>query len=49
MKHETEMGSGGVIYILSFRKTGSAIQKLVVGVTQTHRQHGDCISLLLFY
>jgi hypothetical protein len=43
------MGSGGMIYIASFIKIGSGIQKLTVGgitETQTHREHGDHISLL---
>jgi hypothetical protein len=39
-----EMGSGAMIYIPSFIKTGSGIQKLIGGIHR-HRQHGD---LLLF-
>jgi hypothetical protein len=42
------MGSGAMICIPSFIMIGSAIQKLTMGDTQTHRQHGDRISLLLF-
>jgi hypothetical protein len=37
------MGSGAMIYIPSFLKIGSGIQKLIGGI---HRQHGDRISLL---
>jgi hypothetical protein len=47
MKYAVEMGSGAIIYIPSFIKIGSGIQKLILGDTQTHRQHGDLISLLL--
>jgi hypothetical protein len=43
MKYVVEMGSGA---IPSFIKIGSGIQKLVRGNLQTHRQHGDLISLL---
>jgi hypothetical protein len=45
MKYAIEMGSGAMIYmyIPSFIKTGSAIQKLIGGDTKTHRQHGDHI------
>jgi hypothetical protein len=46
MKYFVEMGSGAMIYVLSFRKLGSAIQKLV---REIHRQHGDLISLLSFF
>jgi hypothetical protein len=38
------MGLGAVIYVPSFMKTGSGIQKLMGGGTQT-----DLISLLLFF
>jgi hypothetical protein len=31
MKHEIEMGSGGIIYIPSFLKIGSGIQKFMGG------------------
>jgi hypothetical protein len=44
MKYAVEMGSGAMIYIPSFIKIGSAIQKLIGGYT--YRQHGDRISLL---
>jgi hypothetical protein len=46
MKYAVEMGPGAVICIRSFIKIGSDIRKLVVGDLQTHRQHGDLISLL---
>jgi hypothetical protein len=49
MKYAVEMGSGAMIYIPSFIKNGSGIQKLICGDTQTHREHGDLISLLLFF
>jgi hypothetical protein len=35
MMYATEMGSGSMIYIPSFIKIGSAIQKLIGGDTQT--------------
>jgi hypothetical protein len=47
MKYPGEMSSGAMIYIPNFTKTGSGIQKLIGG--DTHRQHGDRISLLLFF
>jgi hypothetical protein len=45
------MGSGAMIYIPSFMKTGSDIQKLIGGggSSQRHRQHSDLISLLLCF
>jgi hypothetical protein len=48
VKYSTEMGSDAVIYIPSFLKTGSGIQKLMGGGIhrQTPKQHGDFISLL---
>jgi hypothetical protein len=50
MKYAVEMGSGAMIYISSFIKIGPGIQKLMgEGDTQTHRQHGDLISLLSFF
>jgi hypothetical protein len=49
MKHAVEMGSDATIYIPSFTKIGSGFQELIGGNTQTHRQHGDRISLLLFF
>jgi hypothetical protein len=43
------MGSGAMIYIPSFIKIGSSILKLIRQDSQTHRQHGDLISPLLFF
>jgi hypothetical protein len=49
MKYAVEIGSGAMMYVPSFIKTGSGIQKLMGRIhIQTHRQHGDLISLLLF-
>jgi hypothetical protein len=45
MNYAVEVSSGAVIYIPSFIKIGSTIPKLLGLI---HRQHGDCISLLLF-
>jgi hypothetical protein len=45
MKYAFEMGSVDMIYIPSFIKIGSGIQKLMAG-TQTHKQDGDRISIL---
>jgi hypothetical protein len=44
-----EMGSGAMIYISSFIKIGSGIRKFITGDKQTHREHGDLISPLLFF
>jgi hypothetical protein len=49
MKYTVETGSGAMIYLPSFIKIGSSIQKLIWGVTWTLRQHDDRISLLLFF
>jgi hypothetical protein len=46
IKHAFDMGSGANIYIPSFIKIDSGIQKLM-GAERTHRQHGDLISILL--
>jgi hypothetical protein len=43
------MGSGVVIYVPSFIKTGSSVQKLIGGDSQTHREQRDVISLLYFF
>jgi hypothetical protein len=45
MKYTIEMGSGGMIYIPSFIKINSGIQKLIWGHLQTHRQNRDRIRL----
>jgi hypothetical protein len=50
LKYDVEMTSSGMIYIQSFIKIGSGIQKLLEEMhIQTHRQQGDLISLLLFF
>jgi hypothetical protein len=49
MKYGVETGSGAMVYIPSFIKIGSAIQKLIGGNTQTHRQHDSRINLLLLF
>jgi hypothetical protein len=46
MKYAVEMGSGAMIYMPSFIKIGSGIQKLIIGDTQRDRQEGDRIYLL---
>jgi hypothetical protein len=46
MKYAVEIGTCAMIYIPSFMKIGSGIQKLIGGI---HRQHGDLISLLSFF
>jgi hypothetical protein len=38
MKHAVETGSGAMIYISSFIKTGSGIQNMTEGDTQTRRR-----------
>jgi hypothetical protein len=48
MKYADEMGSGTMIYIPSFIKIGSGIQKLIRGDSQTHRKNGNLKSLLFF-
>jgi hypothetical protein len=45
MKHAVEMGSGAILYIPSFIKIRSGIQKLMEGIHR-HRQEGDRIRLL---
>jgi hypothetical protein len=49
MKDAFEMGSGVMIYILSFIKIGSGIQKFKGGFHRHTRHQGDLISLLLFF
>jgi hypothetical protein len=48
VKYAVEMGSCAVIYIPRSMKIGSGIQKLIGGMHR-HRQHGDFISLLVFF
>jgi hypothetical protein len=47
MKYAAVLGSCATLYTSSFIETGSATQKFT-GDSQTHRQHGDRISLLPF-
>jgi hypothetical protein len=50
MAYAIEMGSDAIMYLPSFIKIGSAFEMLVLGGgTQTYKQHGDCISLSLFF
>jgi hypothetical protein len=49
IKYAVEMGSGAMICIPSFIKIGSGIHKLMGADIRTHRQHGDLISLFLFF
>jgi hypothetical protein len=50
MKYAVEMGSDAMMYIQSFIKIGSGIQKLIGGIHRhTHRQQHDLISLLYFF
>jgi hypothetical protein len=48
MKYAIEMCSGAMIYIASFIKFGSGIQKLVKGDTQTHIRYRYLISTHFF-
>jgi hypothetical protein len=44
------MGSGAVIYVRSFIKTGSGVQKLIGGIYRhTRGPQRDLISLLYFF
>jgi hypothetical protein len=45
MKYAVEMGSGAMIYIPSFIKIGSGIQKMIRGI---HRQHCDLKLTFIF-
>jgi hypothetical protein len=51
MKYTTEMGSKARIYTPSSIQTGSGIQFLTGGDSQTqiHRQCGDCTSLFSLF
>jgi hypothetical protein len=49
MKYTVEMGSCAMTYKTSFIRIGSGIQKLTGQVSQSYKQHGDCISLLSFF
>jgi hypothetical protein len=47
MKYAVEMDSGAMMYIPCFIRTRSGIQKLIWEDSQTHRQHGDRVRILL--
>jgi hypothetical protein len=47
MKYTVEMSSDAIV-CTRCHKDLSGIQKFIVENSQTHRQHGDLISLLLF-
>jgi hypothetical protein len=47
MKYAVEIGSGGLIYMRSFIKIGSGIQKLMGAGGFTDTYHDDFIRLLL--
>jgi hypothetical protein len=47
MKYAVEMGPATTIYIPSFMKTGSGIQKLMSGVI--HRQHRDRMTTFILF
>jgi hypothetical protein len=46
MNWTVETGSGGMMYVPSFIKIGSSIQKLIGGDTHADTQQGNLISLL---
>jgi hypothetical protein len=49
MTYAVEIGPGAMIYIPSFIKIGSGIQRLLGGGgIRRHTEHGDLISLLFF-
>jgi hypothetical protein len=48
MKYAVDMGSGAMICVPTLIKIGLDVQKLIEGI-QTHRQHGNLISLLSFF
>jgi hypothetical protein len=45
MKYAVEVGSCATIYVPSFIKIGSGVQKFIKGDSQTHR-HQDCLTRL---
>jgi hypothetical protein len=49
MKYVVELGSGAMMYIPSFMKTGSGIETLSVGRIHRHRQHGNSIPIFSFF
>jgi hypothetical protein len=49
MKYDIEVDSGAMIYVPSFIKNGSGIQRLIGGYIYIHIRYVDRISLLLFH
>jgi hypothetical protein len=49
MKYALEMDSGATIHYTNFHKDWFRHSKVNRGDSQTHRQHGDRISLRLFF
>jgi hypothetical protein len=50
MKYAVEVGSGAMIYVPSFIKIGSGIQKLTGEIRRhTETQRGDLSSLIYFF
>jgi hypothetical protein len=50
MNYAVQVDSGAMIFIPSFIKIGSRVQKLLGRIPiQTHRQQGDLKSLTLFF
>jgi hypothetical protein len=49
MKCAVSMSSGAIIYIPSIIKIGLGIQNLIGEDGQKHRQHGDFISILVYF
>jgi hypothetical protein len=49
MQYAVKMSSGAIMYIPTFIKIDSGIPKWTGVDTQTNRQHGDLISLLIFF
>jgi hypothetical protein len=49
MKQAGEMSSDAMMHVPRFMKIGSGIPKLIGGYSQTHRQHGDRVSLFSFF
>jgi hypothetical protein len=48
MKYAVDEGSGTTLYIPTFIKIGSGIQKLIGGHTDTNTEDGDRLSRLLY-
>jgi hypothetical protein len=48
MEYAVQIVSGAMMYIPSFIKIASGIQKLIGGEGVIHSQHGDQINLLIY-